>query len=126
MERTNPFLFQSAVRELSDITNFHPNPTNPDAFRQALKSSYVDENSYDQKSARSTSSRDQNCVKGLNRYDKSAKTTTFKLPLETLPSTDKSAKKYGTATTPRNFLSYSDQMYSTYTESYSFKNKKPS
>ena len=126
MERTNPFLFQSSVREFSDITNYRPNTTNPDALRQPLKSSYVDDNSYDKKSARSTSSRDQHCVKGLNRYDKSSKNTSFKLPLETLQSSDTSAKKYGTATTPRNVLSYSDQMYSTYTESNSFTTKKPS
>jgi hypothetical protein len=58
MERTNPSLFQSNVREFTDITNYRPSTANPDALRQALKSSYVGENSYDQKYVRSKSSRD--------------------------------------------------------------------
>ena len=124
MERTNPCLFQSTVREFTDITNYRPSTANPDLLRQALKSSYVGKNNYDQKYVRSTSSRDQSCVEGLSRYDKSNKNTPSKLSLETLQSSDTSAKHFGTATTPRKVQPFSDQMYSTYSDFSSFATKK--
>ena len=115
MERTKPFLFHSSIREFSDLTNYRPNTTNPDAFKQALKSSFVDENNFEQKSVRSTSSRDH--IKGITIYNKMNKTIDLKLNLtpDSVQNLNNNMKQQSDATTPRNVLSYSDQLYPAFT-----------
>jgi hypothetical protein len=126
MERTNPFLFKSSAREFQDLTNYRPNTTNPDAFKHSLKSSFVDENNFEQKTARSISSRNQNCVKGPNRYDQTNNTTAFSLtlPLENIKASESSHNQIKLATTPRNTVTYADQVYPSYTEPNFFSAKK--